>query len=106
MTKFRLVFYCPRPFSGYRFPLGAIVRQGGYEYVLTNDRLSDLNWSAIELNAHFVNELLCRLETDFSWYGDLPGAGCISPLVEMGAPIEVPNGVEDVQGWIRRIWEG
>lgn len=106
MTKFRLVFYCPRPFSGYRFPLGAVVRQGEYEYVLTNDRLSDLNWSAIGLNTHFVNELLCRLDVDFGWYGDVACVKIGYPFIEMGEPINVPDEVEDVQDWIRRIWEG
>lgn len=103
-TQFKMVLYEPRPFSGYRFPLGAIVRQGEYEYVLVNEALDEFDWSVIGIRAEFVYELLARLDVDFGWYGDVTASKIGYPFINMTDAMDIPDDVEDVQDFIRGLW--
>lgn len=99
LATYRLIQFTPDPFTGARFPLGAVVRQGDAVRVATVERLPSaacLGGRSLALVVQRLHARLDSLEADA-----LPSS--FGPYASLSEPREVPAGVPDALAWVQSM---
>lgn len=103
--SFRLVHFCPDPFSGARFPLGAVI-EGERVHIARAPQVPDAHCVGGAQKAALARMIHARLGgLSLRHSSELPDV--LGPYVSLSEPSEVPARLEDpaeIQSWIMRVF--
>jgi hypothetical protein len=100
---FQLIHFTPDPFTGQRFPLGAIVAEaGGKVRVAKVERLPSAACPGDRSLAVTVRRLHARLDAIQSTE-KLPAV--FGPYATLSGPQAIPSGVQDALSWVQELLE-
>ena len=99
-ASYRLIHFAPDPFTGTRFPLGAIVAEDGQVRIARVGQLPLAESLGSTSLAVAVQRLYARLDDIRSPHA-LPLV--FGPYATLAAPQAVPEGVEDAHAWVQRL---
>lgn len=99
-ATYRLIHFVPDPFTGMRFPLGAIVAESGNVRVTKVAKLPSASCLGDHTLALAIQRLHGRLDAIAS-ADALPAV--FGPYASLTEPKEVPQGVTDAFSWVEGL---
>lgn len=106
-ASFRLVHFCPDPFSGARFPIGAVI-EGQQVHIARSLHVPDAHCVGGSQKAALARMIHTRLGVmALKHSNELPDI--LGPFVSLGEPREVPIRLEEpieIQRWIIEVFLG